>query len=158
MDYDLQRCSRACSKTGRELAPGEVVYSMLIAEGSGVARRDFGAEAWEGPPAEAIGWWKSKIPMPESKKGWAPNDVMLDLFEQLESQPDKQDMRYVLGLLLVRRRVLRVEDMVSDETGESQVLYCPRREMQYTVRVTMPDDARAQKIQDELAKLLSVEA
>ena len=158
MEYDVQRCSRSCAKTGRELASGEVVYSVLMNEGADLVRHDYSAEAWEAPPEGAVAWWKSKIPVPESKKAWAPNDVMLDLFEQLETQPDKHDMRYVLGLLLVRRRVLRLEDTVSDETGESQVLYSPRREAQYTLRVVMPEEARAQEIQDELARLLSVDA
>ena len=38
-----------------------------------------------------------------------PNDVMLELFDQWDGQPDKEDLRYVLTLLLIRRRVLRLE-------------------------------------------------
>ena len=122
-------------------------------------RHDYSVEGWEGPPEGALACWRSRIATPESKKSWAPNDVMLDLLEQLEDQPDKQDMRYVLALLLVRRRVLRLEDTIEDEsTGQSQLLFCPRRDVQYSVRVMMPDETRAQEIQDELTRLLSVEA
>ena len=34
MDYEVQRCSRHCAESGRELAPGEAFYSVLVAEGA----------------------------------------------------------------------------------------------------------------------------
>jgi uncharacterized protein YbaR (Trm112 family) len=156
MDYEIQRCTRCCATTGRELAPGEDFYSVVVAEGSELKRCDYSVEAWEGPPEGAIGWWKSQMPSPTAKRmHWAPNDVLLHCFEQLESQPDKADMRYVLGLLLVRRRVMREEEQDRDPEGrEVMVLYCPRREATYRVPVVQPDEARANEIQEELARLL----
>ena len=129
MDFEVQRCTRHCAATGRELKPGETFYSTLVAEGSQVLRRDYAAEAWQGPPEGVLGWWKSHLPARDARRvHWAPNDVMLELLEQLETQPEKHDMRYVLSLLLVRRRVVRLEDTQRDEAGdEISVLYCPRR-------------------------------
>ncbi|REJ67984.1 MAG: hypothetical protein DWQ31_09750 [Planctomycetota bacterium] len=160
MDFEVQRCSRRCSKTDRELAPDETFYSALMVEGAAVVRYDFCEEAWEGPPAESIGWWKSRMPGPKSNKiHWAPNDVMLEYFEGLEDRPEKSDVRYVLALLLIRRRVVRLED--SDEAANAtseMILYCPRRETTYRVATQTVDPRRAQEIQDELAKLLFAEA
>ncbi|MHC4179806.1 MAG: hypothetical protein ACYSWU_20045, partial [Planctomycetota bacterium] len=103
MDYEVQRCSRRCAESDRELAPGETFYSVLVAEGGELRRHDYSADVWKGPPPEAIGWWKSQIPDPRAgRKHWAPNDVMLQFFDELAAQPGKQDMRYVLALLLVR--------------------------------------------------------
>ncbi len=160
MDYEIQRCTRCCAKTGRELEPGEDFYSVLIAEGADLKRLDYSAEAWEGPPDGVVGWWKSQMPGPTVKRmHWAPNDVMLHFFERLETQPDKQDMRYVLALLLVRRRVMRQEDQEHDEQGrEVLVLYCPRREATYRVPVVTPGQSRIDEIQEELAKLLFAKA
>lgn len=153
MDYEIPRCSRQCAKTEREIAPGEGFYSALIDDGESIARHDYALDAWDGPPDDAIGWWKSKVPEPsETKMHWAPNDVMLQLFDQLEEQPDKHDMRYVLALLLVRRRVLREEGMSPDMA--SMTLYCPRRDTCYEVAVVTPTTERVNEIQDELAKLL----
>src|SRR5438046_785156 len=99
MDYEFQRSTRHCSLSGRELRPGEKFYSMLIRDGATLARQDFAADAWQGPPETAIAWWKSQVPAAEAgKPKLAPNDAMLDLFEQLADEPDKQDMRYVLAL------------------------------------------------------------
>jgi len=156
MDYEIERFTRHCHSTGRELAPGEWYYSVVVAEGAQLRRYDYALDAWPGPPPEAVGWWKSQRPSPESsRKHWAPNDVLLDFFDQLENQADKQDMRYMLALLLVRRRVFRQEETQPGPEGrEVLVLYCPRREATYRVTAMMPDAVRAGQIQEELARLL----
>ena len=156
MDYEIQRCTRRCATTGREFAPGETYYSVVVAEGADLKRYDYSAEAWQGTPEGAVGWWKAQIPGAEPKrKHWAPNDVMLNFFDELQQQPDKQDMRYVLTLLLVRRRVFRVEEEENDQQGhEELVVYCPRRDTSYRIPAIMPDAARVTEIQEELARLL----
>jgi hypothetical protein len=156
MDYEIQHAARRCSTTGREFAPGETYYSVLLAEGAEVNRHDYAADAWQGPPEKAIGWWTSRIPdRNERKKHWAPNDVMLHFWDELEGQDNKQDMRYVLTLLLIRRRVFRLEEEKSDEQGrEVLVVYCPRREATYEIPAVVPSPERVDEIQQELAALL----
>jgi hypothetical protein len=156
MDYEVQRCTRHCAATGRELAPGEAYYSAMVVEGAEIKRLDYALDAWQGPPPGAIGWWKSQRPEPGTRPShWAPNDVMLDFFDRLESEPENQDMRYVLALLLVRRRVMRLEDTQHDEHGgELLVLYCPRRDTTYQIPALVPEPSRIEQIQDELARLL----
>lgn len=156
MDYDVKRCTRQCAATERELAPGETFYSELVVEGAETIRYDYSEAAWKGPHEKAVGWWKSQMPGADDRpKRWAPNDVMLQFFDELAAQPANQDMRCVLGLLLVRRRVMRLEESQYDEEGrEIMVLFCPRRDETYKVPVLIPDPQRADQIQQELARLL----
>jgi hypothetical protein len=156
LDYDIQRCSRRCSATDRELKNGEVCYSVLTAEGGQVVRRDYSAEAWQGPPETSIGWWKSTVVDPHAgRPHWAPNDVMLHYFERLLEDPSAEDARYVLALLLVRRRVLRVESHEKNPAGRDfLVLYCVRNEREYRVAEALPSAERAAAIQHQLAELL----
>jgi hypothetical protein len=156
MEYERAHCTRRCAATGRDLRPGETIYSVLVAEGANLVRHDYSSEAWKGPPEKAVGWWKSQLPARDGPPvHWAPNDVMLDLLEQLADDPARADMRYVLALLLVRRRVCRLEDTRRDDgDDETLVLFCPKREQEYKVKVATPDEARTQEIQNELAQLL----
>ena len=160
IDYEVQRCTRHCAETGRELQPGETFYSVLNAEGGDLVRHDYSVQAWQGPPSGVLGWWKSRMPERDARKmHFAPNDVMLDLLESFESQESKQDMRYVLSLLLIRRRVVRLEDTEQDESGrEVSVLYCPRCEATYRVTTVTPGARRVVEIQEELARLLFADA
>ena len=156
LDFEIQRCARKCAKTDREFQTGETFYSVLISEGAEIVRRDYSQEAWDGPPENALGWWKCQLPESNAKKAhWAPNDVMLDYFERLQGQAEQEDVRYILALLMARRRIVRVEETEHDDSGrEVLVLFCPRTEAEHRVAVVMPDEVRARKIQDELVQLL----
>ena len=156
MDYHVRRCTRKCCQSDRELREGESFYSVLAIEGGQLVRYDYAAEAWSGPPEEGIvGWWKSEIPTREAKRRrMAPNDVLLELFHELESQPPKADIRYVLALLLIRRRVFRLEETSTGEQGETLELYCPRLEQRFEVTVRNPEPARIEEIQTMLEGLL----
>ncbi|MEM7313137.1 MAG: hypothetical protein AAF497_08290, partial [Planctomycetota bacterium] len=92
LDFEVKRCTRKCSATDEALKPGEDFYSVLVAEGAEVVRRDFSQAAWSGPPENHIGWWKSRMPDPDEKKvDWAPSDVILHYFQQLGERPESAD-------------------------------------------------------------------
>jgi hypothetical protein len=156
MDYEFQHSTRSCSATGRQFAPGETYYSALLAEGAELKRYDYAADAWRGPPEAAIGWWQSQVPgRGPGRKRWAPNDVMLQFWDELAKEPDKWDMRYVLTLLLIRRRVFRLEDEKGDPPRrDALTVYCPRRDATYEVPAIAPAAERIDRIQEELASLL----
>jgi hypothetical protein len=164
LDFEVQRCTRCCAATERALDPGDECYSVLEIAGADVVRKDYSPEAWKGAPETAFGWWKSRVPEPTAKKiKLAPNDVLLELFDQLANNPEQQDLRYVLALLLVRRRVLRVdvtherrddEDATSNHAAEMMTLYCPKRDSTCEVAVAMPNSERIDEIQQQLSELL----
>lgn len=155
VDFEVQRCTRRCAKTQRELQPGELFYSVLVSEGKDVIRYDYAADAWTGEPAQALGWWKSRIPEAHgARPHWALSDLMLQYFEELEGQPSKRDERYVMALLLLRRRIVRSEEIQRDASGkETLILFSPRNEREYQVEVVLPTRERIREIQDNLVRL-----
>lgn len=156
VDFEVQRFTRRCAATERELRPNEYYYSVLVQKGADVVRLDYSAESWKGPSAESLGWWKSRMPSQQTVKGqWAPSDVMLEYLEQLTADPTQADMAYVLALLLVRRRVLRLDGSENDASGqELLVLSSLTSEQEYRVPVVTPSRKRANQIQDTLLRLL----
>lgn len=162
LDFEIQRSTRRCAATDRPLEPGDVCYSVLEVRGADVVRKDFAESAWTGPPAEAFGWWKSRVPEPHIRKiRLAPNEVLLELFDQLAEQLENEDMRYVLALLLVRRRVLRLDGPALPaakpspaDNVQTMTVFCPVREASYEVTVALPSDERIEEIQQQLGELL----
>ena len=73
------------------------------------------------PPTPSAGGSRKSPIAARRKKRWAPNDVMLHFWDELAEQPEQQDMRYVLTLLLVRRRVFRLEEEKLDDAGAGSV-------------------------------------
>lgn len=156
MEYEVDRSSRQCHLSGRALMEGETYYAALVPGANGVERLDFAAEVWPGPPEEALAWWKARVPTKEAKKTpRAPNDVLLQLFTRLEGVSDKTELRYVLALLLIQRRVLRQEDPAGEPPGGVLTLYCSRDETTHVVPDVLPNPERLEALQTELSQLLS---
>jgi len=156
LDFHFTSCRRQCSATGRQLEPGETYYSALVNEDGSPERCDFAAEAWQGPPAEHIAWWKSRIPDDaNTRPQLAPSDVLLNLFLELADQPDEAEFRYLLGLMLIRKKVVRLLESCRDEhADEVLTLDCPRRQQQYELLVVEPNAECVQQLQLRIVDLL----
>lgn len=109
LEPTIQRFSRKCSQTGREILAGEIYYSCLTETPTGVQRQDFSRGGWSGPPDDCVGWWKSRLPLPSQVRiRWAPESVLLAYLEHL-LVTQQWPVLNVLALALARRRLLTIE-------------------------------------------------
>lgn len=118
--YPASRSSGTCAATGIPLTDGERYVAVLVeneSEPGGVLERyDYSLTSWDAghrpsPPARVFAVWRATFQEHQpAKQPLLGDDELLDLFEQLgEADQAKQiAFRYVLALLLVRRRLLRV--------------------------------------------------
>ncbi len=137
-DWEIKSRAHACARTEKEFAPGEIFYTLLIREGDGFRREDLCEEAWESrnENIQPFSFWRSKYeppapPPPEP----LPRDDAEGLLRRLvaENDPAYKNVRYILAVMLERKRMLRpVEssdpDMLVYEhvaTGETLVLSNP---------------------------------
>lgn len=155
LDFELDKRARCCAATGRELRPGDHFVSVIVQEGAIMKRLDYALEAWTGPPEHVLGWWRSQVPDGMSTRPtWAPNEVLLSLLEEKLSVAGDEDFCYVLGLLLIRRKILRHESTEPNGGGEEMVLFEPTTSAEYRIPVREPSAARIQAIQQLLGELL----
>jgi hypothetical protein len=155
IDYEIGPCTRRCAATGRALAPGESYYSALSLEGGTTVRRDFAAEAWLAPPPEAIAWWQTRATGDANAEGRRPpNEALLDLLSALADEPAEGEFRYVLALLLLRRRLVKLERTLQDARGDVLVLDCPQRQEQVEVVAAAPSAERLAVLERRLGELL----
>ncbi|HWB00879.1 MAG TPA: hypothetical protein VG713_20445 [Pirellulales bacterium] len=160
MDFEIERSARVCAATGRALGEGEEFFSILVREGRQIVRRDYALEAWTGPPDDAVASWKSRIPERHAKPKLAPRDVVLRLFDALGQSGEQADLRYMLALWLMRRRILKPEPAAgegSTATGRDVLaLYDPSTETIYQVPVALPAASRAAELEREMSRLLGI--
>lgn len=117
--YDIARPSGVCAASGEPIAPGRPYVAVLVErEGQeGLERLDFAADRWDagarpGPPFRVFGSWRALMQDGTAqKRAFIDDESLLDLLEQLEgaTEPSRQSFRYVLTLLLVRKRLLKFE-------------------------------------------------
>lgn len=119
-EYKINRTTRRCSVGNRPLLPGESYYSVVTGDDEEFRRVDIAADAWTGPPEDCIGHWKNRVPLPEEKKReLAPPEVLIDLLRSMAEQPGMLKMRYLLALMLMRKRHLKPYENTSLIHSES---------------------------------------
>ncbi|MCA9261377.1 MAG: hypothetical protein KDA61_19310 [Planctomycetales bacterium] len=155
LDYDISACTRRCAASDQPILPGVEYFAALVSSSGDLERRDYLASNWQGPPENVLAWWRAIAPEAADAPKMAPQDVILDLFCRLENEPAQAAFRYVLGLLMVRRRILKiVETHCHSDGGETMVVECVRRDEQYDLPVVVPCPAEASDIQTRINDLL----
>ncbi len=119
-NYHIGQSSRVCAVSNKPLLPGDQVITALIElpEDGNLERRDYLPDCWDQGQAleqgvRLVGHWKAIVPEPGQKKGLTIDRSSLrDLFAQLSEATDHKGvvLRYVLSLILIRKRVLVVLD------------------------------------------------
>ena len=121
-EWELARSAGRCAITGREFAEGEAYFAALFETPAGVERREYAVESWNGPPEGSFCHWRGRMPVREKKAARLEIDpqMLTQLFIGLEDEPSegKQQFRFVLALLLMRKRLLRFEQAVKTESQE----------------------------------------
>ena len=160
LEFHIKKATRLCYKTGERLTPGAAFYSVLVTEENEVVRHDYSLAAWEGAPEDALAWWKSEMPYKEgSEVNLAPDEVVLQYFQQLIETNEQQEMAFVLALLMIRKRIMRLEGNELDEDGnELMVVSCSKNELEYKVPTASPSSDEINMIQDQLTSMLYKEA
>jgi hypothetical protein len=159
-DYQIQPNTRHCATTGRELLPGEKFYSVLLQEGGKLLRRDYAAEAWQGPPEGTFSFWCGHVPAAEQgRKLRIDDDLLADCFQRLEGQaePAQVNFRYVVALLLMRRKRFKFEEARVEDGHEILRMRCTRTGAQYDVVNPRLAEEEMIAVQDEVFKVLGWE-
>jgi len=140
--YDIEKPTGVCAVTGRMLEPGETYFATLIelsaaqqaqlersqktaqqnaSAALGLRRLDFSTEAWEQGhrPERLFSFWKTTAPQPTETKQklFVDNAVLLNLLHRLadSDQIERLRFRYVLALILMRKKMIRYDGSVQRE-------------------------------------------
>ena len=119
--WEIARPSGACSVTGRTLIEGEEYYGVLFEDGETFRRVDYSVAAWSGPPEGAFCYYKGRVPARHKKKQvFIDDDLLINFFLRLADETDESRLhfRFVLALILMRKRLLRYEQTVHDAGHE----------------------------------------
>jgi hypothetical protein len=157
--YQIQGATRRCARTGRELAAGEKFYSVLYDRGAAFVREDISTEAWQGPPGDAFSFWFGRVPPADQPKRVQIDDgLLLDCLDRLaaESSPQKINFRYVVALLLMRKKRLKFDSVAFENGQEYLVLRCPRTRQTYRVLNPQLSEQELGGVQEEVQKLLEL--
>lgn len=121
--YAVARPGGQCSITGAAIAPGEKFMALLKESVAGLERVDVSMPAWpQVDHSAALAYWQSVMPQPgeAKRKPLVDDEILMQLFERLADTEEelKQHFRFVLGLILMRKRLLAYESSAATPAGE----------------------------------------
>ncbi len=156
-DYQIQPNTRRCAVTGRELQPGEKFFTALLDEGNQFVRRDYSSEAWHGPPPEAFSFWCGRVPArEEAKRPRIDDDMLVECFTRLEHQTElgRVNFRFVIALLLMRRKRFKFEEARTEDEQEVLILRCVRTGNRLEVVNPRLTEEQMKAVQEEVFQVL----
>ncbi|MCB9851192.1 MAG: hypothetical protein H6817_10875 [Phycisphaerales bacterium] len=157
--WEVARCGGTCVATNRELVAGEEHYAVLFEDGESFRREDYCLEAWQGPPPGAFCFFKTRVPVREKKKRLlVDNDVIINFFIRLtdEDAESRLHFRFVLALILLRKRLLKYEETEQEGDKEFWIMRLVRDKEGPAHRVLNPrlNDAQIETVSRELSAIL----
>ena len=164
--WDIGRSSGQCAATGAPLVPGAPCIVALVEReedpSAPLVRLDFSDAGWNSPqrPKGVIAFWRTNVPEPnEKRRGFVDDQSLIDLFDRLGSddRPHRVRFRFVLMLLLVRKRLLRVVGTDSEGGVETwRVLPKGAAEGEVPSAVVNPklDEAATREVTEQLGEVL----
>ncbi len=161
-DWNIRKRSSCCSQSGKDFVDGEEFYTLLFNEDEGWRRVDLCQAAWESwdtsnPP---FSFWKSiyEAPPPPEQES-LPKENAESLLRKFLDDEDSQhaNVRYILAVMLERKKTLRHTDtqqlesgpvLIYEHTATGEVFLIPDPQL----RLEQISD-----VQQEVAGLLGIE-
>lgn len=160
--WHVRSRSRECAATRRAFTDGETIVTALFPdpESSGYLRRDYGLDAWNELPADApkpFSFWKTTFSAPATAaedpvEKLSPEEILHRLVE--EDEEHTENTRYILAVMLERRKLLRETDSQRTPHGILRVYEHRKTGEVYLIRdPDIPLD-QVESVQNEVIVLL----
>jgi len=164
MDWNIQQPKRECCACAKQFDEGEQYFSALFDSGEEFDRKDYCTACWENTAScpQLFSFWQTRVPTKEEeRKLLVDNNVLLDFFlrlsEEKSEQPDhKTKFRYILALVLMRKRTLRFVD-IARNGGEYLILRYPKEDREFRVLDPGLTEEEAESVKDHLSQILNAE-
>ncbi len=158
-EWDIQSRADACTACQKPFADKETYQTLLSVESAGYVRRDLCAACFSSAPQDGvISYWQGEYklpppPPPEAIQKETAETLLRKLVESTD--PSHEAARYILAVMLERKRILKHRDTVHEENGADLLVYEHARTGE---SFTLPDPHlrldQLAHVQEEVAALL----
>ncbi|MFT3787941.1 MAG: hypothetical protein QM770_17525 [Tepidisphaeraceae bacterium] len=163
-DFVVARTRGVCVVTGEPIAPGETYTAALRETPAGFERIDIKQDRWDAfDRKDVVAFWRAKMPVKDAvkKKLFVDDAVLLELLEKLADvdEPAKLSFRFVLMLILMRKRLVTYESQRAEKGHDIWRVKIRGRENAYLdVIDPKPTEEQIAQVQEQLGQILSEEA
>ncbi|MBN1807396.1 MAG: hypothetical protein JW837_19270 [Sedimentisphaerales bacterium] len=162
-DWEVDKPLGQCYGTGRKIEHGEEYFGALIEIEGVLQRRDYCADYWESEKPDVFCYWKSRLPRPDEKKQiFVDDNMLMAFFERLENETgqEKVNFRFVLALILMRKRLLKYDATRYEDNKE---IWCLKivgdKSSDNRVEVVNPhlDEEQVEQLSSQIGQILQTD-
>ena len=159
-EWEIDRPLGQCSGSGRTIDYGEEYFAALLETGGGFERRDFSKEYWESEKPKVYCYWRTRLPRPDEKRPiFVDDEMLMAFFERLEheTEQEKINFRFVLALILMRKRRLKYDSTKAE--GEQEIWRLRLTGEKQHVEVINPhlNEEQIEQLSSQLGQILQAE-
>ena len=159
--YDVARPMGKCQVTGETIAAGEKFMAALRETPQGFERVDVSMSAWpQFDRKDVVAFWQAVMPAQEQKKKlFVDDEVLCDLFERLKdtAEQPKLNFRFVLGLILMRKKMLVYDTSRTEDGKDIWELHFKGREDKLDLLNPKLDETQMTEVSQQLGQILNEE-
>ena len=159
--YEVARPRGQCAVCQAPVEPRQPLMAALRETAAGFERLDVCLACWETfDRADLIGFWRTTMPLAEQKKKlFVDDEVLCRLFERLSeaAEPAKLNFRFVLGLILMRKRLIVYEGSREDGAGEVWSVRFKGQEQRMDLLNPKLEEGQIQDVSNQLSEILNEE-
>jgi hypothetical protein len=159
--YDVPRPAGKCAVCNRDIQPGEKFFAAVRETATGLERVDVSAECWEGfDRSNLLGFWQTTMHSPEEKKKlFVDDEVLCNLFERLAdaTEPAKLNFRFMLALVLMRKRFIVYEETRHEEGRDVWVVRMKGKDQRLDLVDPKLTEQEMAEVSQQLGQILNEE-
>jgi len=159
-EWEVSKPLGQCSGSGKKIKYGEEYFATLVETEEGLQRRDFCVDYWQEEKPDVFCYWKTKLPSPDQKKQvFVDDDMLMAFFERLEQEREQEkiNFRFVLALILMRKRHLKYDS--SEMQADKEIWRLRVVGGKETAEVINPhlDEEQIEQLSSQIGQILQVD-
>ena len=160
-EWEIDKPLGQCWGSGKKIEYGEEYFGALVETDEGLQRRDFCADYWQEQKPNVFCYWKTRLPQPDRKRQiFVDDEMLMAFFERLEreTEQEKINFRFVLALVLMRKRRLKYDSSKVEDDKEIWRLRIVGSDREF-VEVINPrlDEEQIGQLSSQIGQILQVE-
>lgn len=159
-EWEIDKPLGQCYGTSRKIEPGEEYIGALVETDQGLQRRDFSADYWNNEKPDAFCYWKTKLPHADQKKHiFVDDEMLMAFFERLEKETEQEkiNFRFVLALVLMRKRRLKYDSSRTEDSKETwQLRITGEKELVEVINPNL-DQQQIEQLTSQIGEILQTD-
>lgn len=123
-EYNISKSTGRCNSCQNQMQVTQEYVATVRETDEDFAREDYCLDCWQAGPKDAqadiVGVWRATIePKEQTKKLFVDDELLINFFQRLSGahEPAKVNFRFVLALVLMRKKLLVYDRMLRKEDG-----------------------------------------